>query len=316
MAGQPVDHVPVSIWRHFPVVDLDPVELARLSVAWQNRYDFDLVKFMPPGTYSVVDWGAGTDYIESPIGTRTVVKPGVTAATDWPRLARLDPAQGWLGIEVKALTLAVEALKGSVPILQTLFSPLTTALKLAGPALVEHMRTRPELVEEGLASIADSTIAFARTCLRAGAHGVFFSTQCGSRQVMTEAEHLRFGVPFDKRVLEALRGEARFVMMHLHGEDVMFDHFADYPANMVNWHDRHGELSLKAAAARFPDWLLVGGLDETRVLRDGPASAIAAQVADAIAQTGGRRLMVGPGCVAQIATPGAHYEAVVKALRG
>ena len=36
---------------------------------------------------------------------------------------------------------------------------------------------------------------------------------------------------------------------------------------------------------------------------------------DAIAQTGGRRLMIAPGCVIPIATPEAHYRAVIDAVR-
>jgi len=37
-------------------------------------------------------------------------------------------------------------------------------------------------------------------------------------------------------------------------------------------------------------------------------------VRNAIAQTGGRRLMIAPGCVVPIATPEAHYRAVIDAV--
>jgi uroporphyrinogen decarboxylase len=86
-----------------------------------------------------------------------------------------------------------------------------------------------------------------------------------------------------------------------------------YPANMANWHDRRGEMSLAEGAARFGG-LLAGGLNEDVTLPLGPIEAIKAEVRDAIAQTGGRRLMIAPGCVIPIATPEAHYRAVIEAV--
>ena len=132
--------------------------------------------------------------------------------------------------------------------------------------------------------------------------------------MLSAAEHQRFGAAYDRRVLDALAGESRFTMLHLHGNDVMFDQLLAYPANMANWHDRRGELSLADATSRFPG-LLVGGLNEDVTLPNGPIAAIKAEVRDAIAQTGGRRLMIAPGCVLRIATLEAHCRAVVEAVR-
>ena len=72
--------------------------------------------------------------------------------------------------------------------------------------------------------------------------------------------------------------------------------------------------TLSAALERFPK-LLVGGVEENRTLTRGPHDAIRAEVRDAIAQTGGRRLMVGSGCVLLVATPDAHIRAAVDAAR-
>jgi len=69
------------------------------------------------------------------------------------------------------------------------------------------------------------------------------------------------------------------------------------------------------AKGRFAG-LLAGGLDQDGTLLHGPVEAIQREVRDAIAQTGGRRLLVAPGCVAPIATPDAHYRAVVEAATG
>jgi uroporphyrinogen decarboxylase len=252
-------------------------------------------------------------YLDSPVGTRTVIKPGLTKAEEWPRLARLAPAAGRLGQEVKAVSLAAEALRGEVPLLQTVFNPLTTAFKLAGDRAFADLRRHPDLFEAGLAIITETTIAYARACLEAGADGLFYSTQCASFRLLNEAEHLRFGARYDRLFLAGIAGRSKFTMLHLHGHDVMFDQVLDYPVNIVNWHDRSSDLDLAGAMTRFSG-LLAGGLNQEETLVEGPIEAIKGEAREAIAQTRGRRLLIAPGCVVPIATPDSHYRAVIDAV--
>lgn len=314
ISGAKPDRIPVALWKHFPVEDQDPGKLAALTVAWQRKYDFDLVKFMPSGTYSVEDWGAKSAFEGADNGARAVVVPGVRGPEDWCKLKRLDPAKGVLGAQNDALRAAAKDLGGTVPILQTLFSPLTTARKLAGDAVFEHLRKHPDALEAGLRTITDTTIDFARAALRAGAHGFFLATQCANNDVLSAAEYQRFGARYDLEVLDAVKGEARYNMLHAHGLDVMFDLLAAYPVEMMNWHDRLTPPALDAALARFPR-ALVGGIAELGTLVTGSADEVRAQVREAIALTAGKRLIVGPGCVAGIHAPEANLRAVVEETR-
>jgi uroporphyrinogen decarboxylase len=269
---------------------------------------------MPSGTYGVEDWGAKTSYEGAPNGARVVTEPGVKRAADWPRLPRLDVRRGVLGAQNEALAVAAKELHGSVPILQTVFSPLTTARKLAGEALLAQLREHPEMLEAGLRTITATTIEFALVALEAGAHGVFFATQLATNDALTESEYARFGERYDLEVLAALKGKARFNLLHLHGENVMFERLAAYPVELLNWHDRLTPPALAAGAKKFRG-ALVGGVEERTLLVFGPGEAIRAQVRDAIAQTGGRRFIVGPGCVAAIAAAEQNIRAVIEEAR-
>src|SRR2546427_247582 len=59
----------------------------------------------------------------------------------------------------------------------------------------------------------------------------------------------------------------------------------------------------------------VGGLSERETLRRGPVRAIADEVDDAVRQTGGRGVIVAPGCVLPLDVPEAHLDAVVDAVK-
>ena len=314
LKGEAVDRPPVSLWRHWPGEDDTAEGLAAATVRWQEAYDFDLIKFMPTGTYGVVDWGAKTTYVHNPSGTTTITAPGLTAADEWPRLEALDVTKGFMGQQNDALRLTAEALAGSVPILQTIFSPLTTARKLAGDRVFTHMRCNPDVLKEGLQIIAETTARFALAVLGGGAHGVFFASQCSSYQLLSEAEYREFGEPFDRAVLDAIQSDARLNMVHAHGEDIMFDLLAAYPVQMMNWHDRRTWPSLAEARERFPG-LLVGGIDDRRTLLSGTADDIRAEIRDALGQGNGR-LMVGPQCVMSIETPNEKVRIAVDAVIG
>lgn len=314
LQGGEVDRVPVSLWRHWPGDDESAAGLANAMIKWQQTYDFDLLKFMPTGMYGVHDWGAQTVYNPGYRGNRILTKPGLEQAEQWPKLAALDIRKGAYGEEVEAIRLAAGELKGSVPIMQTVFSPLTTAVKLAGDVALAHMRQQPELLKAGLEIITDVTIRFTQACLAAGADGVFFATQGASYRTMSEAEYAEFGAAYDRRVLEAVHAEGKLNMLHVHGEDIMFDLAAGYPADMINWHDRITSPNLAQAHARFGG-VLVGGIEDRTTIAEGPLEALRQQAQDAIAQTGGRRLIVGPGCVIPTNTPDANVRAVIDAVQ-
>jgi uroporphyrinogen decarboxylase len=282
-------------------------------IRWQQEYDFDLIKFMLTGTYGIEDWGAETVYIPNTGGTRTITRYGVTAVEQWPRLEQLEVTRGYLGKEIEAVRLAAAALKESAPILQTVFSPLTTARKLAGDRIFADLRLHPQPFKEGLQIIAETTARFALESIRAGAHGMFFASQCSTYRLLNEAEYREFGLQYDLIVFDAVRAEAEFNLSHVHGEDIMFDLMAGYPAEALNWHDRLTWPNLREARQRFSG-LLVGGISEHQTLLNGPAEAITAEIQAAIAQTKGRGLVVGPGCVIPTHTPVEHVRTAREAV--
>ena len=73
MAGQATDRAPISLWRHFPDDDQYADKLVAHTLAWQERWQFDLVKFMPSGTYGIEDWGAVTAFQGQANGARAVI---------------------------------------------------------------------------------------------------------------------------------------------------------------------------------------------------------------------------------------------------
>src|SRR5262245_8065617 len=131
LARRPVDRPAIAFWRHVPQLDHDPRRLADAMLSFQARWDLDVIKVMSSGVYCVEDWGCTVAWPGSPNGAKRCTSHAVTRPEDWRRLAVLDPGAGALGRELEAVHRIAKSRDEDVPILHTLFSPLTVARKLA-----------------------------------------------------------------------------------------------------------------------------------------------------------------------------------------
>lgn len=313
LRGDRPDHVPVALWRHFPGDDQRPETLARAHVAFYRAFDFDLLKVTPASGYYGDDWGLRAGYRPNREGVRHYTDRPIKKAGDWERLKRLDPSHGTYGREVQAIRLIAEEVGADVHVIETVFSPLTIARTLSGEqAVVRYLRETPDTLHRGLEIITEVTADFVRAVLAAGADGVFFATQMATTDALTVEEYEEFGRPYDLRVLEAARGG--LTVLHIHGVNVMFDVLTDYPVQVINWHARETPPTLAEARARVPV-CLAAGLDAWKTLAGGTPEAVAEEVRDAVAQTGGRGHILTTGCVMPVDTPEANIRAAVTAAR-
>jgi uroporphyrinogen decarboxylase len=315
LARRPVDRPAVAFWRHVPDVDHTAEGLARAMLDFHHRWDLDLIKVMSSGVYCVEDWGCRVAYEGSPYGAKQCTAHAVNAPGDWARIRPLDPGAGALGRELEAVRLIARGRPDDAPILHTVFSPLSIARKLAGDRLVDDLRVAPAAVRAALEAITETMVRYVAAAFDAGADGLFYATQTATPEVLTDDESATFGAAYDRAVLAAATPRSAVTLMHVHGKDIFFDQMAALGPHALNWHDRVTAPGLADAHRRFGG-ALFGGLSENKTLAAGPASAIAAEVADAIAQTARTGLVVAPGCVLPLATPDAHLAAVIAAVNG
>jgi uroporphyrinogen decarboxylase len=302
IALEETDRLPFGFWWHFPNQDRAPRRLAQLSLALQEKLDLDFIKFSPYGLYSVVDWGVVLDVRggkETPVeGEYAIQKP-----EDWKKLRLLRGDEGEYLVVLEAQRIAIEERRQDVPLVQTVFSPLTSCLKMAGrETLLRHLREAPDAVQAGLEVITETTRRFATEAVLRGADGLFFAVQTANQGYLTPDEYARFTKPYDLAVLEAVRAKSWFNILHLHGEKVMFDSVLDYPVQVLNYHDRESGPSLADMRARTGKCLL-GGIGENTTLVEGTLDEVRNQVQDAWKQVNQRGLILGPGCVASLEAP-------------
>ena len=321
--GEPVDRVPISYYNHNHAVEGSPDTLVPTLLEHSRKFDWDFIKVMLKSSYYMEAWGS--TYLSDPEKGPILEDYAVKCAEDFKKLEKLDPAKGPFGEQVQVPKMLAQALKGSVPIIQTVFSPLAMAGRLAGgnfgtpdeaSAVKVLVDQNPDELHHGLSIITETMSEYVRECIRAGADGIFYTTTAyATLDVFSEDQYREFGIPYDMAVLQAAVDEgADLNVLHICRDNIMFDLLSDYPVQFINYESTsRRNPSLKEAMAKT-DKSLWGGLDQRIIMPKGPMEAIKAQVREALAQTGGKRFILGPGCTnVSMVAPDEHLMAMKEA---
>src|SRR6266704_2763775 len=279
LAMEPLERPPAAWWGHTYLEEWSPASLARVTLERQRRFDWDFVKLQPRATCFAEAFGAG--YRPSgradrpPVQERALVRdPG-----DWAAVVSVD---------------------ATVPVVQTVFSPLTVAGYLVGEdrsRAVAELRERPDVVRAALGRIAETLAAFAVNAVEAGAAGIFFAVSgYASADLMREDEYRELVLSHDRRVLDAIPAAAWCNVLHLCGGNLHFGLTNDLASHAVSWSVQDSGNPSLAQGRELSGRAVMGGVDRFGALEIGSPTLVATQVRDAVAATGGRGLLVAPGC--------------------
>jgi uroporphyrinogen decarboxylase len=314
ISGEIADRPPVALWRHFPVDDQDPIQLAQRTLEFQKEYDFDFIKVTPASSFCVRGWGVEDVWNGKSEGTRDYVRRVVGQNDEWLKLEVLDPEAGSLGAQLACLDYLKTSGHADTPYIQTIFSPLAQAKNLSGnDFLMTSIHQDPEKVLSALEVITQTTISFIEAAKMRGIAGIFYAIQHASFRYFDQTSYAIFGAPFDRRILEATQ-DLWLNVLHLHGDELMFDLASDYDVQIVNWHDRETPPSLKEGKSLL-DVAVCGGLRRWDTLVVGSPAEVTAEAVDALSMTGGGRgHVLGTGCVVPILAPKGNLLAARQAV--
>jgi len=315
--GEPVDRVPVSFWLHNFASENSAQALTDETVRLYRAFDWDFLKPQSRATCFAEMWG-----LQIEPSTQQTVMPkmrrhALRAARELGTLQPADATQGALAEQLRAL-LAIRAAVGpEVPVVATVFAPLMVATYLlpgGRDEVLRLMREDPAALDRGLAAIGATLADYARNCIAAGIDGIFYATTLATEPLLSAAECRRFQRPHDLAILKAAES-APFNIMHVCGDHTRFDEFIDYPVSVFSWATTPGNPAL-AAARDLTGRAVLGGLPGKPQIGGMRPDALVERARAAIAQTGGRKHLLGPDCSINPGTPDALLRAVGEAVSG
>ncbi len=207
IAGDPVDRVPVALWRHWPGDDQRYADLARSIIDFQHDYNWDFVRVMPSSNFQVTDYGIQDEWRGNRQGRRAINKHIVNRSLDWTKMRALSPDRGALSQQLECMRMICKAMQSqAVPIVHTIYSPFAQAARIGGKQRVlKNMRTRADRLRTGLHQLTESTLRFIEALRRIpNVAGIFYVTEFASHDVMSEAEYAALVMPHNLKILESI----------------------------------------------------------------------------------------------------------------
>ncbi|MBC8098976.1 MAG: hypothetical protein H7Y11_06000 [Armatimonadetes bacterium] len=315
IAGEVTDRVPVAVWRSFPGDDQRAADFANSVIGFQQRYDWDFVTLYPANHYAVVDYGLQDEWRGAASGERTALKLPIKRSLDWTELRPLDPVRGEYGKVLEAARLVLAACQADqTPVIVAVYSPLAQASRLAGnSAFIQQQRKHPDRVRTGLNTLTESTLRFLELLKPLGIAGVYYMIEHADYEQFTESEYDAVGLPYDRRILDALPAEWWLNMVHLRGAAPMLRFTSSYRAQALNCQDT--SQPLPELRAQFGG-ALCGGLDAEQHLHLGTPTVIRDAARHAMQQMNSRHLMLTGSGAAAVTTPLSHLRAARSTVEG
>lgn len=317
--GAEVDRPPAGSWGHTYKEEWSPEALARVTVERQRRYGWDFVKFQPRASCFAEAFGSEYRPSNHALRAPKLVRHAVQAPGDWEKVggpagkAGLAPP---LADQVESIRLVCAELGPDIPVVQTVFSPITVAGYLVGKdkrRAVRQLRENPDRVGPALERIAAVLAEFSRQSVAAGAAGVFYAISgYASRDVMSQEEYERLLLPYDLAALEALPREAWFNVLHMCGSNLNFELARRLPVSVVSWSiQNQGNPDLSEGRVRGGKPVM-GGMAQAGTLHHGSVEDVTREAREAARQTDGRAFILAPGCSVR---PGARSENLIAMMK-
>jgi uroporphyrinogen decarboxylase len=282
------DRPPIGAWGHDYLGEWDRHNLSMSTIAAQLQFGWDFIKFQPRASCFAEAfggiWRSSGDPLQPPV---LVEIPKELRFNPGPLLEQVDALRTVAGIRQVQVGDVTET--RGIPVLQTVFSPLTVAGYLFGDDLdrsIDHLQ-----------EITGAMIEFSRRSVEADAAGIFFAISgYASSDRMTPTEYEQSFLPFDLKVLEALPAKTWFNVLHLCGANIHFDLTKEFPVQAISWSvNDEGNPTLEDGIRRSGR-AAMGGIGQKTTLLHGTADEITAETKRAASANEGRGVLVAPGC--------------------
>lgn len=308
LAGEPADRPAVAAWGHFVPEEQDPAALARAHVEFARRFDWDWVKVNPRNTHYAEAWGNQYDYSDYTGAQPAQIAGAVREPADLWSIEHLPIRRTLPLIEHIDLLRLIRAELPGVPLVQTVFSPLTVLLTIVGQSRHVGARIkggRDDLtvgrlsaenragVHRALHAIALTLADYVAGLAMAGASGIFYAlTSTPNDSLFSEPEFNEYSRPYDAVVLDAARSSGVRTILHTCGTGSHPERFVGYGVDALSWdHFAPRNADVDDIAGVLP----VGGVDRQAV-RARDVETVRAQSRAFIESRSGRPALLAPTC--------------------
>ena len=322
LATQPVDRPPNldimmtfaarHIGRTLHDYHLDHRVLVDANLAMVEDFGIDILQAISDPYREAVDFGLEVDFPEDDLPVSG--PPLLQDLGDLASLPKPDPCtSARMSDRLAAVREMREQVGDAVPVMGWVEGALAEASDLRGMSpLLLDLYDHTEWVEELLERTAETSLAFARAQIEAGATMIGLGDAVGS-QVSPRA-YRRFALPYEKRVFDLCHEMGALARLHICGNTSrILSDMAESGADIIDidWMNPVG-LSRESVGEEI---VLCGNVDPVGVVLNAAPERVRDECAKLLASQRGKRFILSAGCEIPVATPPENLRALCDAVK-
>ncbi|WP_449598812.1 uroporphyrinogen decarboxylase family protein [Niallia sp. Marseille-Q9988] len=306
LSGEKADRPIISGWRHFINKEHNAIDLTSSTVNFTKKYDWDWVKINPRATYLAEIWGNEYDFTDYHTVFPRQLTTVITKPSDLWNLEVKKVFESSSLLEQLEAAKSIRAELPDIPLTQTIFSPLSVLLFIAGrsayvyetvfgidaPVSFESLFVDNRSgVHHALHAIALTIAEFVQELDNVGIDGLFYAvTGTANPTLFDDSAFNEFSRPYDLIVLEAAQNGKR--ILHTCGPNAQPEKFNDYPIEGISWDTKaNGNPGLLADV----NATVVGGVDH-HLFADNHVKSITRETKNTLKLMENKPFIVAPNC--------------------
>ncbi len=302
------DRTPVAAWGHFVPEELLPKSLAEKTADFTEAYDWDWIKLNLRATFYGEAWGTHYDHSNIDVFQPSVISALITEPEHVWRVHRETGIRSKSFADGVLTTKLLAEAAPEVPIVQTVFNPLTSLLEIAAQPLDLRDRiegspsfaTLPRLLDEqpegvkyALGEISAAYLAYFEQLKAAGATGLFYAIPpAGNNPALNRNQVRDISIEWDRQLIGGAKEIGLKVILHACGEDSDPQGLVDLGADALSW-DQSSPLN--PAINQIPGIVPVGGVNRLAVDRQ-EVETVEREAAKTESQLAGVPYLLTPTC--------------------
>lgn len=211
----------IAFWKHHPIADQESESLINATLSFHQATQGDIVKLTPAGNYQIAERGGVAVWQNDYLGRRTFSNRAITHPDDW-----LNLSSELTTLELDVVFAAQQLRKkidNNIPLLATVFSPITQALMLAGEdTLLTHLKAFPKQLDYAFNTLTHSTQQLISAYQDVGVTGIYFAAQHLSEKTIPRLLYKKSCLNYDSKVLDGCRN-FELNILHIHGSNIHFE---------------------------------------------------------------------------------------------
>ncbi|WOK08356.1 uroporphyrinogen decarboxylase family protein [Imperialibacter roseus] len=231
--------------------------------------------------------------------------------SEFPHLTSIQKPEDWANMpfygkdfyedQLYVVKELVKEGKKHAPVIATLYSPFMSAgHSVTGELLTEHLKQDPESVKKGMDIITESTLLFARECIKLGVDGFLASTQGGEGFRFQDPTIFNDYIkPYDLIVMNEINAACSCNVLHICdyvGDYNDLSPFLDYPGQLVNCSLKvNNEILTPGDIHRQFNRPIFGGLEKRGAISTASAENLTSEV-NAVMQNIPEGFVLGAEC--------------------